>query len=595
MSKYFVATQILKDVNIVEIDGQPVIEKLSLQLASIAERCGQEVAWLFAVPRLTRGNGVAAARIDWYSHVEGISRPIADLDPGSRDSVWRKLGAHLSALAPLLDDRELGPFVSAALNVASPSAILSIGGEPLITQWGTLPAGAFADRDLRERLHRGTLGQFLPSDFLPPISMDEWRRAHPDAVQAGQGASSVHAATAAARYTVRQPRVLGPIIACCLAAFAAAVLYIPGVLIFPRGVDAEAAGRRSALLKDVLTQMQGRTSDLKALLQKDCNAIRAEIDGILPRQASDVNVTLPPLQGAISAPPMVGSPAAAPPPTDPAAVQPADASAPPPGPIDLASRAERGVVLVVAKESTGSGFFVSPDTIVTNRHVVVEEPDGIQIVSKYVGVLPAKVVDLSNDETMDFAILRVAPQNAVAPFALTTRARKLEQVVSAGFPGVAVRTDPAISSVLAGDQSGLSRVSPNMAPGSVMNVQQQSESLTLMVHTATIAPGNSGGPLLDLCGRVIGVNTFVIIDQKVGVPFFYALGSDGLKAYLAKNGFTPAADDTECNPQVAPLLPAQVATMPVPTPTSPDPAVPTAPTTQKSPPSPTTPAPKPTP
>ena len=190
-------------------------------------------------------------------------------------------------------------------------------------------------------------------------------------------------------YLVRQPRS-GPIIACCLAAFAAAVLYIPGVLIFPRGVDAEAAGRRSALLKDVLTQMQGRTSDLKALLQKDCNAIRAEIDGSskagFRRQRHPCRRCK-----ALFLLPMVGSPAAAPPPTDPAAVQPADASAPPPGPIDLASRAERGVVLVVAKESTGSGFFVSPDTIVTNRHVVVEEPDGIQIVSKYVGVLPAKV------------------------------------------------------------------------------------------------------------------------------------------------------------------------------------------------------------
>jgi serine protease Do len=54
------------------------------------------------------------------------------------------------------------------------------------------------------------------------------------------------------------------------------------------------------------------------------------------------------------------------------------------------------------------------------------------------------------------------------------------------------------------------------------------------LHTAPIAPGNSGGPLVDACGRVVGINSFGSTAEGGGAEFYFAVSMRELTAYLRK-------------------------------------------------------------
>jgi hypothetical protein len=161
----------------------------------------------------------------------------------------------------------------------------------------------------------------------------------------------------------------------------------------------------------------------------------------------------------------------------------------------------------------------------------------------------------SEPGTPDFALLRVPGAVDVPTLGFTTSVRKLDSVVSAGFPALIVLNDQNMNLLLRGDLSAM----PDLAitSGEISVIQTLNGGLPVVAHTAVISSGNSGGPLVDRCGRVVGINTFINVDaQEVG-HVSYAIAADSLADFLGQNGvdITPSAQrcDVDAVAQAEPV------------------------------------------
>jgi S1-C subfamily serine protease len=164
-------------------------------------------------------------------------------------------------------------------------------------------------------------------------------------------------------------------------------------------------------------------------------------------------------------------------------------------------------------QSLGSGFVIdTKGDIVTNDHVVAGA-GGIRAGFSGGATYPAKVIGA--DASTDLAVVRIkAPASALHPlvFADSGKAQIGDPVYAIGNPFGLDRTMTAgIISATGRDLQALN-------------------NLTIANGIQTDAPinhGNSGGPLLDSSGRVIGVNSQIeggTVDANVGIGF--AISSD---------------------------------------------------------------------
>jgi serine protease Do len=207
--------------------------------------------------------------------------------------------------------------------------------------------------------------------------------------------------------------------------------------------------------------------------------------------------------------------------------------------------------LVTTERASGSGVIVAPDGyIVTNAHVVrgarrirVEVPtrDGGQsILATRTRTLSAELVGL--DIETDLAVLKVDATNlAVLPFGDSDDLRAGQLVLAFGSPlGLQ-------NSVTLGVVSAVAR---QLAP----------ESPMIYVQTdASINPGSSGGPLVDLAGRLVGINTLIVTQAGGNEGLGFAAPSNIVRAVyeqIRKSGRVPRGDIGIRPQTVTPVLAA---------------------------------------
>ena len=219
----------------------------------------------------------------------------------------------------------------------------------------------------------------------------------------------------------------------------------------------------------------------------------------------------------------------------------------------LAQRLEQATAIVIVAGpndmGTGTGFFITPNLLVTNRHVV-ENSQGkrLFLTSKALGSLRRASVLSATPSSVpgaaDFALLRMDEGSAAGTLDVALEVGKLANVVAAGYPGVVLQGDSNFQRLLKGDLSSAPDL--NLTQGAVQSLQAGQGGVPLIVHTASIAKGNSGGPLVDGCGRVVGVNTFINVDQSQSAKINYAIRSQVMASFLQTAGANPRNDARPC-------------------------------------------------
>ncbi|MHA7276918.1 MarP family serine protease [Arthrobacter sp. HLT1-21] len=188
-----------------------------------------------------------------------------------------------------------------------------------------------------------------------------------------------------------------------------------------------------------------------------------------------------------------------------------------------------GTAFQCGQNQTGSGFIIAPGRVVTNAHVVagvnepvVEIPDG--------GALPGRIVHF--DAVRDIAVLAVDGLDRAA-LPLGEDLARGDTAAFAGYPAggpfqiqpasIQNRSDVLVSNIYGADPS------PVNVYSLAANVQQ----------------GNSGGPLLDLQGRVAGV---IFAKSTQDAPVGYALTLAELRPIAEQAGaFADTVSAGQCN------------------------------------------------
>lgn len=215
-------------------------------------------------------------------------------------------------------------------------------------------------------------------------------------------------------------------------------------------------------------------------------------------------------------------------------------SAPPPTTVaELMDQATVFVLSINGEDAaTGTGFFVAPGIIATNRHVAQSPQSKILVGNKALGGMrPVEIIAFSNREDRDYALLRVdnslaskTPYLQIAPGALRT-----ERVSAWGFPGYISEIDPKLGAMAQGNFD----VTPEVVYSEgVVSVVLDTQPPAIL-HTASLSQGNSGGPLITPQGVVVGINTFIRqADQSYSQTNIALPGAD-LAAFMRENGIQP--------------------------------------------------------
>lgn len=218
----------------------------------------------------------------------------------------------------------------------------------------------------------------------------------------------------------------------------------------------------------------------------------------------------------------------------PADVPPAGQASPPAGvSADVNTKIENATVFIINigdedSISSGTGFFIARNLILTNQHVVSNGPLLFVINSRLKAPLEARVVAAVKENGRDYAVLQVAPQDGIEPLAFSVNARRGDRVAGWGYPHAISRNDPKYTALLQG--KGL--VAPELvySDGAVSSILDRTPRV--IAHTAPLSHGNSGGPLTDAEGKVVGINTQISLDEDSYRQTSYSIHAEDILRFL---------------------------------------------------------------
>jgi 2-alkenal reductase len=160
-------------------------------------------------------------------------------------------------------------------------------------------------------------------------------------------------------------------------------------------------------------------------------------------------------------------------------------------------------------QSSGSGVIISPDGyIVTNNHVV-EDANDLSVILSDGTQLPAQVI--STDIFADLAVIKADGQMpAVVTIGNSDNLKSGETVIAIGSPLGEFRNTVTVGVI--------------SATGRMLDTGNGYFMEDLLQTDAAINQGNSGGPLVNLNGELVGINTLIVRGGNGGSAVVEGLG-----------------------------------------------------------------------
>ena len=174
---------------------------------------------------------------------------------------------------------------------------------------------------------------------------------------------------------------------------------------------------------------------------------------------------------------------------------------------DTVEKVRRSVVRIVGGEGEGSGFAIRKGgLILTNFHVIEFEPSPKVI-------LPDNTFETAQiimaDKDADLAIIKIKKDLPALSLARSGGLSPAEEVLAIGYP-------------LGGGLSGEASV----IRGSFSRFTRDKENgVQYLLTDMTMIPGISGGPMVNICGEVVGINTSGLLLGGMGI----AISADSIK------------------------------------------------------------------
>ncbi len=220
-----------------------------------------------------------------------------------------------------------------------------------------------------------------------------------------------------------------------------------------------------------------------------------------------------------------------------------------PSDITAVSRSVVRVALINIKDgknelvSHGSGVAIAGDKILTNAHVVEElryDPN------LRIGIIPSEgktnyaATVISFSPKNDLALLQISGRGRIpAANLFIGTINDGSDVFAIGYPGT---VDIAQGLSLA----DMIRPVPPVKTKGNTSAGRSAKDFNTLLHTAPIGGGNSGGPLVDSCGRVVGVNSFGSLSNGNDAEFFFAVAASEIIKFLKQANVSIATSNSQC-------------------------------------------------
>lgn len=183
---------------------------------------------------------------------------------------------------------------------------------------------------------------------------------------------------------------------------------------------------------------------------------------------------------------------------------------------EIISKIEEIIIQIATPFSTGTGFYLREwNVIVTNEHVVRGNREVVVDGSKF----EKQIVDVIYlDIKYDLAFLRPPVHHKMPEISISSvnQTGEGDRVIAAGHPFDLKFT---------------------ATEGIISSLTHREDEIQYIQHDAALNPGNSGGPLVDMAGNIIGINTFIIQNgNSIGFSLPVCYLQQSLKAFLLGGG-----------------------------------------------------------